>query len=645
MSRPTASLLSFARFKRRLMASVLLAAIPFLVLVGMLTLDRICESRSSLKARNTAAAQRIGLALSSYLDNLRERQALLLDACSLWQAELGWHAHMMEKMLRHLHSHSIVGCSVFGTDGQLLCTAGSSPGYTPLFDISPLQPVMTGNACSVCVIATCPGALQAGANADAGSRAGLDAAPTLVLASRILRERYGPCVLAMEIDLSWMDDTLAATCDDHYDPDVFGVRDPSGQVLLWERSSSAHALQVSAEALRGKWPLVQGADDAVNSAGAVLFTHTSSFGGERVSGSFEVSAVAIPSMGWVSFAATRSDPADAMARDRILMRLLILACAAVAAIASAAFLLHRMSREASALERAAAQVSAGDLSARAGLRSASDIGAAGQAFDEMASTLAELEQSRMHMLQVASHELRNPLAAVKGAASLLKIRLPEGKDSRELMPLVDVILRQSDDLAEKLTRISDALIIAGHQRVMNMKPVELRALTRKALKPFLDSPDGNRLVVRGVGADLPDLMTIGDHDQLEMVAASLISNGLKYSMGRGTIDIVVESRVNNARLTVSDCGIGVPTAELSAIFDGFVRGSNLEGCDPGGLGLGLYVSSMIVKQHGGIIWAESDEGAGTRFHVELPLEPALTGPGSQDRSDLNGQDTRCGGRS
>jgi signal transduction histidine kinase len=307
-------------------------------------------------------------------------------------------------------------------------------------------------------------------------------------------------------------------------------------------------------------------------------------------------------------------------------------------------LMRRFSAEACALERAAIAVGAGDLSARSGLGGTTDVGAAGRAFDEMAVSLAELEQSRLQALRVASHELRNPLSAVKGAASLLSMRMEEGKRPAELMPLVDIMVRQADDLTDKMTRVFDALILANHWRIMDKRPVELRELARETLRPFLAAESGNRIAVFGLDPDLPHLVVIGDREQLATVIASLVSNGLKYSMGQGMVRVAVRPIENVARITVSDHGIGVPDAELTSIFDGFARGSNLEGHDPGGLGLGLYVSAMIVRQHGGRIWVESDGQTGARFHVEFPLHPVVFSTRNQNRGDASGRNTRSGGR-
>lgn len=625
MSLPMPTRLVPGRLKRRLIAAALLALTPVLALAGMLVLSKVAGFRSDITTRNTAAARHIGIALSSHLHSLLERQTLLLDTCSTSQAESGSQMHMTDKIIDSLRSQWIIGCSVFNADGQLLCTSGTAPGYTPLFDTSLLEPVLSGNASTTCFIAA-----QENDSANAVSR--------VILANRVESGRSWPRVLAMEVDMSWMARVAMGAWDDRSGPDVFGFADPNGRVLLWDRSGSSQLIHTSPESLDAKWPLAR------DEADALVFTHRGSWNGEAPSGTYEISAIAIPSVGWASIAATRNDPASAVAHDLRLKHVLSTIITALAGLLAAFALMRRISAEACALERAAVAVGAGDLSARSGLSSATDVGAAGQAFDDMAVSLAEMEQSRLQALQVASHELRNPLSAAKGAASLLSMRIEESRQPAELRPLVDVIVRSTDDLAQKLEQIFNALILANRWRVMDKEPLELRGIARKVLEPFLAQDDDNRIITRGLSDGLPDLVVIGDREQLETVIASLVSNALKYSMGNRAVRVTVSSNETTARLSVCDHGIGVPDADISAIFDVFARGSNLEGRDPGGLGLGLYVSAMIIRQHGGAIWAESGEHTGTRFHVELPLHPAAFMTCSRNRGNGIGRNTRGGGR-
>jgi len=604
MSPPTLTGPVCGRLRRRITAAAVLALTPVLALAGMLVLHSVIESRLGLTARNTAEARHLGIALSSHLHSLLNQQALLLDTCSTSHRKSGAEMRMIDKMMTELHSQWIIGCSVFNMDGQLLCAAGIDPGYVPLFDMCALEPVLSGAERIACFIA-------------AQMEDGADAVPRVILANRVQSGQCGLRVLATEVDAGWMATVAASVWDDGSGPDVCGFVDPNGQALLWDRGGSAQLIRKSPESLDAKWPLAR--DKAVTE----VFTHRGGWNGEDVSGSYQISAVAIPSLGWASIAATRDDPAGVVARDSGLKHVLSMAITALAGLLAAVGLMRRVAAEACALERAAIAVGAGDLSARCGLCGSTDVGAAGRAFDEMAVSLAELEQSRLQALQVASHELRNPLSAVKGAASLLSMRMDEGKQAYELRPLVDIIVRGADDLAAKMIQIFDALILANYWRAMDKQPVDIRALTRKALEPFLARDDGNRIVTRGLSDSLPELVVIGDREQLETVIVSLVSNGLKYSMSEDIVCVTVRPTEGGARISVRDRGIGVPNTELSSIFDGFSRGSNLEGRDPGGLGLGLYVSAMIVRQHGGKIWAESDAQTGTHFHVELPVNPVV----------------------
>jgi len=592
------------RLRRRMIAAAALALTPVLALAGMLALNSVIGSRMGLIARNTAEARHLGIALSSHLHSLFERQALLLDTCSTSQRESDAHTRMADMMMTELRSQWIIGCSVFNIDGQLLCTSGVAPGYAPLFDTSVLEPVLSGSEPVACLVA-------------AQTEPPADVVPRIILANRVQSRRHGLRVLAMEVDVGWMAKVAAGVWDDGSGPDVCGFVDPKGQVLLWDRGGSSQLIRKSPESLAAKWP------PASNTAATAVFTYRGSWNSEALSGSYQVSAVVIPSLGWAGIAATRDDAAGAVAHDIRLKHILSMVFTAVVGLLAAVELMRRVSAEACALERAAIAVGAGDLSARSGLCGATDVGAAGQAFDEMAVSLSELEQSRLQALRVASHELRNPLSAVKGAASLLSIRIDEGKQAYELRSLADIIVRGADDLTTKMIQIFDALILSNHWRAMDKKPVELRGLTRKALEPFSAQGDGNRIVTCGLSDSLPDLVVIGDRAQLETVVASLVSNGLKYSMGQGIVRVTVGPAEGGARISVCDRGTGVPDAELSSIFDGFSRGGNLEERDPGGLGLGLYVSAMIVRQHGGRIWVESNGQTGTHFYVELPTSPVV----------------------
>ena len=115
------------------------------------------------------------------------------------------------------------------------------------------------------------------------------------------------------------------------------------------------------------------------------------------------------------------------------------------------------------------------------------------------------------------------------------------------------------------------------------------------------------------------LQVLGDRDQLEQVLNNLIGNAMKYSSEGGPVDVsVVRAGERQVELRVRDRGIGIRPEELARVFGLFYRSPDRLARDVGGMGLGLYISKEIVDRHNGRIWAESEVGTGTTFHVTLP---------------------------
>ena len=110
----------------------------------------------------------------------------------------------------------------------------------------------------------------------------------------------------------------------------------------------------------------------------------------------------------------------------------------------------------------------------------------------------------------------------------------------------------------------------------------------------------------------------GDRDRLGQVLTNLLTNAIKYSVGTGTIDVFLASTDEVLTICVRDYGIGISREQQSKIFERFYRAqSGTQGNFPG-FGMGLYISSEIVKRHGGRITVESEEGKGSAFTVTLP---------------------------
>lgn len=223
---------------------------------------------------------------------------------------------------------------------------------------------------------------------------------------------------------------------------------------------------------------------------------------------------------------------------------------------------------------------------------------------------------RAKFLQVAAHELRNPMAGVKGILSLLRARAATGRPADDITPMIEVMEREIDRLSALLNEIVEGFHIQDGRLMLKRERVNLIDVVTSALQPFLSSEGKHRFVFQG--ADHGVVSVEGDFNRLEEVVRNLLSNGVKYSPDGGEVRLTLRVRGQWAVVSVSDRGIGIPNDQLTRVFEGFYRATNLAGRDPGGMGLGLYICRDIVQRHGGRIWAESCEGRGTTFHVELP---------------------------
>jgi signal transduction histidine kinase len=115
----------------------------------------------------------------------------------------------------------------------------------------------------------------------------------------------------------------------------------------------------------------------------------------------------------------------------------------------------------------------------------------------------------------------------------------------------------------------------------------------------------------------------GDAGRIEQVLTNLLTNAIKYSPAGGPVEVILSREIDGemVRFSVQDQGIGVPQAEQPRLFGRFVRVSNGQAQSISGTGLGLYLCRELVEQHGGQIWFESTEGAGSTFFFHLPLRP------------------------
>ena len=247
--------------------------------------------------------------------------------------------------------------------------------------------------------------------------------------------------------------------------------------------------------------------------------------------------------------------------------------------------------------------------------------------------LEEQERLRAEFLAMVSHELRAPLAAVKGSVTTLLEAAGE-LDPAEMTQFFRIIRDQSDQMRFLIGDLLDAARIETGSLSVDPEPTEVRALVDEAGTRFLSGGAKNPLRVE-LAEDLP--LVLADRRRIVQVLGNLLSNAAGYSHEGSPIVVNAARDSIHVAVSVSDRGRGIPAELLPELFRKFSRGQALEtasGVD--GSGLGLAICKGIVEAHGGRIRAESDgPGLGARFTFTLPAveaPPAAPVPASSARS-------------
>jgi PAS domain S-box-containing protein len=230
-----------------------------------------------------------------------------------------------------------------------------------------------------------------------------------------------------------------------------------------------------------------------------------------------------------------------------------------------------------------------------------------------------LEESKRQMngfLAMLSHELRNPLAPIRSAVGIM--RMKELHDPT-LEWARDVIDRQIEQLARLVDDLLDVSRITTGKIMLKKETLEIPVAVTRAVescKPLLDA----RKHHLEVNLPATRIQVEGDLIRLSQVFLNLLNNAAKYTPERGHIRLSIEQEQHEVVVRVRDTGIGIPSNLLTTIFDLFTQGTRDLDRAEGGLGVGLTLVRQIVELHGGTVAAYSDGlGKGSEFVVRLPL--------------------------
>ena len=237
------------------------------------------------------------------------------------------------------------------------------------------------------------------------------------------------------------------------------------------------------------------------------------------------------------------------------------------------------------------------------------------------TALKEAEYLKDEFISIAAHELRTPVAVLKGFAQTLLLQTRRGKGAAlaewqlEALEEIDQATRRLVELSEDLL---DVTRLQAGRLTLHREPTDLVTLVQRVVTRLRMTAERHLLSIDTTRAHL--VLSL-DSQRIEQVLSNLIGNAIKYSPDEGAIEIMLreEGEAKRVVLSVRDHGIGIPTQQQASIFGRFMRADNARAYGIGGTGLGLYLSRELVELHGGRIWFESTEGQGSTFFLALPI--------------------------
>jgi len=266
---------------------------------------------------------------------------------------------------------------------------------------------------------------------------------------------------------------------------------------------------------------------------------------------------------------------------------------------------------------AAKSIAAGNFNERIPVTSADEIGELSKSFNLMTESLSELENMRSSFISDVSHELRTPMTIISGfVEGILDGTVPEEDREKYLSTVLEEIKRLSRLVSELL----EASRLEQGKTEIKKKPLDINRLLLETV--FANE---KRLNEKQINLDLKlDESTpfaLADKDSIKRVLINLIDNAIKFTPSEGKILLATLHKDKKVYVSIKNSGEGISKDDLRHIWERFYKTDKSRSNDKKGVGLGLHIVKTIITQHGGEIFAESEEGKSATFTFVLDEAP------------------------
>jgi signal transduction histidine kinase len=236
-----------------------------------------------------------------------------------------------------------------------------------------------------------------------------------------------------------------------------------------------------------------------------------------------------------------------------------------------------------------------------------------------------MDQRKSEFVSIVSHQLRTPVTAIKGYASLL-LEGSYGEAPKEMVEAFSRIFTSSQRLVEMINDFLNISKIEQGTMSYTFAPVDLKILIVGLVEDFHVSA-GQKKIDLEVAVDNSETYIVSaDEGKIRQIISNLIDNAIKYTP-KGSVRVTLEKDMHKGTngyvlLKIKDTGVGLSQDDIHHLFGKFTRGSEGQKLNTSGSGLGLYVAKKMLEEHKGNIWVDSEgQGKGSVFCIELPLLP------------------------